>query len=103
VRRQFGEAAIITLDPMASNSSRSRQRRRFAYLVNARLLCKEKVREVFSAVRPVAELCNFIHSTDNGREAVDYLRIIMPGASAADFCPSGYSDRLPPHQLPAAA
>lgn len=70
-------AAIVTFDPAPLSPSR-RQRRKFPFVANARLLCKEELREEFNAELPADQHCNVIHSSDNGREASDYLRIIMP-------------------------
>jgi hypothetical protein len=70
-------AAIIAYDPAPITPNR-RQRRRFPFVANARLLCKEELREQFNAGLPAEQHCNVIHSSDNGREAADYLRVIMP-------------------------
>jgi hypothetical protein len=70
-------AAIVTRDPAPISPSR-RERRKFPFLANARLLKKDAIRDAFNVNRPAAEHCNAIHSSDNGREARDYLRIIVP-------------------------
>lgn len=70
-------AAIVAYDPSPLLPDR-RQRRRFPFVANARLLCKESLREEFNAGLPADQHCNVIHSSDNGREALDYLRLIMP-------------------------
>jgi hypothetical protein len=70
-------AAIAVYDPAPIAPSR-RQRRRFPFLANARLLCKEELRECFNSGLPAEQHCNVIHSSDSGREALDYLRITMP-------------------------
>jgi hypothetical protein len=70
-------AAIVVSDPALVMPNR-RQRRQFPFLANARLLCKEKLRERFNEDLPAEQHCNVIHSSDNGREALDYLRITMP-------------------------
>lgn len=70
-------AAIVTHDPAPITPSR-RERRKFPFLANARLLKKDAIRDAFNANRPAPEHCNAIHSSDNGREARDYLRIIAP-------------------------
>jgi hypothetical protein len=41
-------------------------------------LCKNDIRDLFNAGLPTDVQANVIHSSDNGREALDYLRIIMP-------------------------
>jgi hypothetical protein len=70
-------AAIVAFDPAPISPNR-RQRRRFPFVANARLLCKEELRAQFNAGLPADQHCNVIHSSDNGREALDYLRIVMP-------------------------
>jgi hypothetical protein len=70
-------AAIVAHDPAPIRPSR-RERRKFPQLANARLLKKDAIRDAFNANRPASDHCNAIHSSDNGREARDYLRIIAP-------------------------
>ena len=70
-------AAIVAYDPAPITPTR-KQKRRFPFIANARLLCKEKLRDAFNEGLPKDQHCNVIHSSDNGREAMDYLRIIMP-------------------------
>lgn len=70
-------AAIIAYDPAPIAPTR-RDRKRFPFIANARLLCKEQLRDAFNEGLPKDQHCNVIHSSDNGREAMDYLRIIMP-------------------------
>jgi hypothetical protein len=72
-------AAIVTFDAAPIAPTR-RQRRRFPFVANARLLCKEQLRDAFNEGVRADEHCNVVHSSDNGREAMDYLRIIMPEA-----------------------
>jgi hypothetical protein len=73
-------AAIVTYDPSPIAPSR-RDRKRFPFIANARLLCKEQLRDAFNHGYPKEQHCNVIHSSDNGREAMDYLRVIMPEAA----------------------
>lgn len=70
-------AAIVVHDPAPIRPSR-RERRKYPFLANARLLRKDAIRDAFNANRPPQEHCNAIHSSDNAREARDYLRIIAP-------------------------
>jgi hypothetical protein len=70
-------AAIVVYDPVPLTVSRA-QRRRFPFLANARLLCKERIRDAFNEGVPENQHCNVVHSSDNGREAMDYLRIVAP-------------------------
>jgi hypothetical protein len=72
-------AAIVAYDPGPIAPTR-RQRRRFPFVANARLFCKEQLRDAFNDGEPPDQHCNVVHSSDNGREAIDYLRIIMPEA-----------------------
>ncbi len=70
-------AAIVAHDPAPIPPTR-RERRKFPFLANARLLNKDRIRDAFNANRPASKHCNAIHSSDNSREARDYLRIIAP-------------------------
>lgn len=70
-------AAIVTYDAAPITPNR-RDKKRFPFIANARLLCKEQIRDAFNAGVASDHHCNVIHSSDNGREAFDYLRIIMP-------------------------
>jgi hypothetical protein len=70
-------AAIVAYDPSPIAPSR-REKKRFPFIANARLLCKEQLRDAFNEGFPKEQHCNVIHSSDNGREAMDYLRIIVP-------------------------
>jgi len=68
-------AAIVAHDPAPIAPTRQ-QKKRFPFLANARLLCKEQLRDAFNEGYSQDQHCNVIHSSDNGREAADYLRII---------------------------
>jgi nucleoside diphosphate kinase len=70
-------AAVIVYDPAPLAVTRA-QRRRFPFLANGRLLCKEQIRDAFNDGVPEEQHCNVVHSSDNGREALDYLRIVAP-------------------------
>ncbi|MFO0788377.1 MAG: hypothetical protein U0805_02900 [Pirellulales bacterium] len=70
-------AAIVAFDS-APITPTPKQRKKFPFIANARLLCKEQLRDAFNDGYPQDQHCNVIHSSDNGREALDYLRIIMP-------------------------
>ena len=70
-------AAIVAYDPSPIAPTR-RQKKRFPFIANARLLCKEQLRDAFNEGFSKDQHCNVIHSSDNGREAMDYLRILMP-------------------------
>lgn len=82
-------AAIVAHDPSPIAPTR-RDRKRFPFVANARLLCKEQLRDAFNYGYPKDQHCNVIHSSDNGREAMDYLRIIIP-EGADDILTSGCS------------
>ena len=70
-------AAIVAYDPAPIAPTR-KQKKRFPFIANARLLCKEQLRDAFNDGFAKDQHCNVVHSSDNGREAMDYLRIIMP-------------------------
>jgi hypothetical protein len=70
-------AAIVAYDPAPIAPTR-RLKKKFPFLANARLVCKEQLRDAFNEGVSADQHCNVIHSSDNGREALDYLRIIMP-------------------------
>jgi hypothetical protein len=70
-------AAIVAYDPAPIVPTR-KHKKRFPFIANARLLCKEQLRDAFNEGLGKDQHCNVIHSSDNGREAMDYLRIIMP-------------------------
>jgi hypothetical protein len=70
-------AALVTYDASPLLPTR-RQRRRQPFVANARLFWKNRIRDSFNDGCPEDQHCNVIHSSDNGREAMDYLRIIMP-------------------------
>jgi hypothetical protein len=72
-------AAVVVAYDMEPVTPTRRQKKRFPCLANARLLCKNDIRDQFNAGLPKEQHANVIHSSDNGREALDYLRIIMPG------------------------
>ena len=74
-------AAIVAYDPAPIAPTR-KQKKRFPFIANTRLLCKEQLRDAFNEGFPKDQHCNVIHSSDNGREALDYLRIIVPDGVA---------------------
>lgn len=70
-------AAIVVYDSEPRPLSR-RQKKKFPFVANARVLCKEQIREEFNRGLPIDQHCNVIHSSDNGREALDYLNTLCP-------------------------
>lgn len=50
-------------------------------IVNARSLCKDDIRDEFNAGVDASEHCNVIHSSDNAREAIDYVKCLSPASS----------------------
>jgi hypothetical protein len=70
---------IVTFDPEPIKPT-SRQRKEFPRLTNARLLVKKKIRDALNVGLPERRQCNVLHSSDNGREALEYLRVLMPEA-----------------------
>lgn len=76
-------AVLVAYDPNPRPLS-WRQRRKFPLANNARVLDKAQIRDAFNDGYPVDEHCNVLHSSDNGREAWDYITIAMP-ESAPDI------------------
>jgi hypothetical protein len=76
--------AVVVCDPEPIVPTR-RQRKAFPELDNARLLRKQRLREAFNAGRPRWAQCNVVHASDNAREALDYLRWLMPDR-VEDIC-----------------
>ena len=72
-------AAVVVYDPEPV-PLRASQKKRFPHCLNARLLRKKKIREVFNEGYPPEQSCNVVHSSDNGHEALEYMQIIMPEA-----------------------
>ncbi len=70
-------AALVMFDP-APIKLTSRERRKYPFVASGRLLCKERIRDALNSGYPESQHCNAIHSSNNGREAYDYLRVIMP-------------------------
>ncbi|MBA4104950.1 MAG: hypothetical protein C0485_04250 [Pirellula sp.] len=69
-------AAIIVAydrDPLPLNR---RQRKKYPFAVNARTFCKDRIRDEFNNNIPDHEHCNVVHSSDNGHEALEYIRAI---------------------------
>ena len=72
----------MTYDPEPIKPT-PRQRRQFPGLTNARLLVKKKIRDAFNAGLPEERQCNVVHSSDNGRQALDYIQVLIPEAAEA--------------------
>jgi hypothetical protein len=70
-------AAIVVYDPNPIRPNRRRKKRQ-PHVANARLFCKDALRDYFNEGVAKEQHCNIVHSSDNGRESMDYLRIIMP-------------------------
>ena len=87
-------AAIVAYDS-APITPTPKQRKKFPFIANARLLCKEQLRDAFNDGYPQDQHCNVIHSSDNGREALDYLRIIMPERIEAILAASAAAPNTP--------
>jgi len=54
-------------------------RRRQPHVFNARLFCKDDLRDLYNQGLPKEQHCNVVHSSDNEQESMEYLRLIMPG------------------------
>jgi hypothetical protein len=74
-------AAIVAYDPNPQPLNR-RQRRKFPLADNARLLQKSRIRDAFNEGYPTERHCNVLHSSDNGVEAWEYVRLALPGEEA---------------------
>lgn len=59
-----------------------RQRKKYPFVVNARTLCKDVIRDEFNRDAPNEQRCNVIHSSDNGREAIEYIEAIYAERAA---------------------
>jgi len=75
-------AAVIVAYDLDPTQPTARQHKRFPHVSNARLLLKEQIREEFNRRLPKSQWCNVVHSSDNGHEALDYIRILMPEAAS---------------------
>jgi hypothetical protein len=71
-------AVIVTRDSAPIKLNR-RQRKKYPFAVNARVFCKDELRDEFNQGVAEADQCNVIHSSDNGREAFEYLQTIYAG------------------------
>jgi len=74
-------AIIVAYDPEPLPLSR-RQQKKYPFAVNARTLCKDQIRDEFNRGIPEHEHCNVVHSSDNGHEAMEYIKSICPGQFA---------------------
>jgi hypothetical protein len=70
-------AAIVVHDPHPIRPNR-RRRRRQPHVFNARLFCKDDLRDLYNQGLPKEQHCNVVHSSDNEQESMEYLRLIMP-------------------------
>jgi len=70
-------AVVITYDAEPI-PPKARHKRKFPFLTNARNLVKSDIREEFNRESPPSESCNVIHSSDNGREAWEFIQILIP-------------------------
>ncbi len=69
-------AAIIVAYDHAPLPLNRRQQKKYPFAVNARTLCKDRIRDEFNRDVPDHEHCNVVHSSDNGHEATEYIRAI---------------------------
>jgi len=74
-------AIVVAYDPQPQPLSR-KQRKKFPLATNARVLEKGRIRDMFNEGLPVELHCNALHSSDNGREAWEYVALSMPEAEA---------------------
>lgn len=71
---------IVAHDPRPLKPTK-KQLKKQPLIVNARSLCKDDIRDEFNAGVDASEHCNVIHSSDNAREALDYIKCLSPAAS----------------------
>jgi hypothetical protein len=70
-------AAIVVHDPNPIRPNRQRRRRQ-PHVYNARLFCKNDLRDLYNEGLPKEQHCNIVHSSDNESESMEYLRLFMP-------------------------
>jgi hypothetical protein len=68
---------IAAYDPHPLTPTRA-QRKRFPRIANARLLCKEEIRQVVNQQIAPAHPINGLHSSDYGAEAHHFLSVFAP-------------------------
>ncbi|MBL9163732.1 MAG: hypothetical protein JNL18_13455 [Planctomycetaceae bacterium] len=69
-------AAILIAHDANPMPPTRRQLKKYPFVVNARTLCKDVIRDEFNRDAPNDQRCNVIHSSDNGREAIEYIEAI---------------------------
>lgn len=72
-------AVIVAYDVMPKPPNQA-ELSKYPMLRNARILCKDRIRDLLNEdVAPEAK-CNPLHSSDNGWEGLEYLRLTVPDA-----------------------
>jgi hypothetical protein len=72
--------AVLVRDPKPKKMSR-KQLTQHPFVQNARLLNKGKWRDKVNSRFPKEKQANFVHSSDNTREALEYISVIAPDAA----------------------
>jgi hypothetical protein len=68
---------VVAFDP-APVTPNAAQRAQYPALSNARILVKHRIRDSINSRLAATERCNVLHSSDNNREAREYLNIALP-------------------------
>jgi hypothetical protein len=92
--------AIVAFDPAPIRPSAAQQAKH-PCLDDARVLVKHRVRDLLNDRLPASEHSNMLHSSDNCREAWEYLRLAFP--AEIDDLARMLADLQQPHPLAAVA
>ncbi|MFQ6029254.1 MAG: hypothetical protein ACE5Q6_17390, partial [Dehalococcoidia bacterium] len=68
---------VVAFDPMPLAPSAA-DRAQYPALNNARILVKHRIRDSINRRLAASEQCNVLHSSDNNREAREYLETALP-------------------------
>ena len=72
-------AVIVAYDVMPKSPSQA-ELSKYPMLRNARILCKDRIRDLLNEGVPPEAKCNPLHSSDSGWEGLEYLRLTVPDA-----------------------
>lgn len=72
-------AVIVAYDVMPKPPSQA-ELSKYPMLRNARILCKDRIRDLLNEDVAAEAKCNPLHSSDTGWEALEYLRLTVPDA-----------------------
>lgn len=74
-------AVIVAYDVMPKPPSQA-ELSKYPMLRNARILCKDRIRDLLNENVAPETKCNPLHSSDTGWEALEYLRLTVPDAES---------------------